>query len=461
MAQVVALKSKTQWFRQMAHDKLDQWLDAYEQHFEHTSTPTLSQLSQFFTDSRPQLFGALLQKAIDEHFAPLLDQPQAPCPRCGKACRQHRKSTKALVTLNGPVQIERAWFYCKACRIGFCPLDQLLEVARQHHQFDVQQKALKLAARMPFDEASEVFKELTGLSLSDHCIHENFQATGFQASIEDVIPAAEQIIERIDQAKTGKRRPIMVVAADGAHMPTRPKAGRSTKRGSGSWQEAKGFRIYLLGPNKRIIQLASWHQIQDHEQFGKDLALVAGRIPCDKVRIALLGDGADWLWNHMTRCFPQGQQVLDFYHCSEHLHAVAKAQYGENSPQAFQWVEATICRLYFGEAANVIQGLGRMKTKDQTAAEQIRKLIGYFRNNAERIDYGSFRKKGFPIGSGGIESANKFICHSRMKRSGAWWVKQTGNAMLRLRCALYNGTFDKVFESYKKKCLEPKSSVFA
>jgi hypothetical protein len=293
MAQVVALKSKKQWFRQMAHEQLDKWLDAYEQQFEQTSTPTLSQLSQFFTDSRCQLFGALLQGAIDEHFAPLLDQPQAQCPKCGKACRQHRKSTKTLVTLNGPVQLERPWYYCKACQIGFSPLDQLLEVARQHHQFDVQQKVLKLAARMPFAEAS-----------------------------------------------------------------------------------------------------------------------------------------------------------------------VAKAQYGENSPQAFQWVEATICRLYFGEAANVIAGLGRMKAKDQTAAEQIRKLIDYLRNNAERIDYGHFRNKGFPIGSGGIESANKFICHSRMKRSGAWWVKQTGNAMLRLRCALYNGTFDKVFESYKKKCLGPKSSVF-
>lgn len=53
-------------------------------------------------------------------------------------------------------------------------------------------------------------------------------------------------------------------------------------------------------------------------------------------------------------------------------------------------------------------------------------------------------KGGYPIGSGGIESANKFICHTRLKRSGAWWVKETGNEMLRIRCALYNGTYDKV-----------------
>ena len=29
-----------------------------------------------------------------------------------------------------------------------------------------------------------------------------------------------------------------------------------------------------------------------------------------------------------------------------------------------------------------------------------------------------------------------------MKRSGAWWVKEIGNAMLRIRCAIYNGAYD-------------------
>jgi hypothetical protein len=47
-------------------------------------------------------------------------------------------------------------------------------------------------------------------------------------------------------------------------------------------------------------------------------------------------------------------------------------------------------------------------------------------------------------------SPNKFICHTRMKRSGAWWVKETGNEMLGIRCAIYNGTYDKIFNNYKK-----------
>jgi hypothetical protein len=43
-----------------------------------------------------------------------------------------------------------------------------------------------------------------------------------------------------------------------------------------------------------------------------------------------------------------------------------------------------------------------------------------------------------------------FICHVRMKRSGAWWYGINGNTMLRLYCAFYNETFDEVFARYKR-----------
>ena len=209
-----------------------------------------------------------------------------------------------------------------------------------------------------------------------------------------------------------------------------------------------GFRLYLLGED-RIVHVASWHQIQNEEQFGEDLSLVASRIPRDDLRIGLLGDGADWLWKHMVACFPTGRQILDYYHCAEHIHKVAGLQYGEKPPKCLEWVESTMTRLFYAEGDNVIWGLERMKPRDDAAGEEIRKLIGHLDNNRDRIHYRGDRIGGYPIGSGGIESANKFICHTRMKRSGAWWVRQTGNEMLAVRCAICNGTFDKIFEKYK------------
>ena len=92
-----------------------------------------------------------------------------------------------------------------------------------------------------------------------------------------------------------------------------------------------------------------------------------------------------------------------------------------------------------------------MKAKDPQDAQEIRKLIGYLTNNQDRVNSGFARKGGYPIGSGGIEAASKFISHVRLKRSGAWWYVDKATGMLALRCAKYNGTFDKVFEAYTNK----------
>ena len=435
-------------FRQMVHDEVDEWVDELLYLFEEDRQPTLMELSEVFTKTRQKFLGACLQRLIEQKYVDLLEQQYCACPKCGKRCRRRRDNSKEMRTMQGPSNLKRPWFYCADCSRGFSALDEVLEISRKRYQFDIQKKSVKISAEVPFSVGSEIFEELTGQSISNHFIHETFEELGAEAYLEDVIPSHQEIEERIKQASVGKWRPILVVASDGAHLPTRPKAGRSEKRGKGRWQEAKGFRVYLLSKD-RIIHIASWHQIQNEEHFGKDMALVASRIPQDLIRIALLGDGAEWLWKHMRACFPKGRQVLDYYHCAEHIYKVAKAQYGEGSIKALEWLESTMCRLFFAEVGNVIGGLRRMDPRNSETREEIRKLIGYLSNNREKIHYRGDRIGGYPIGSGGIESANKFICHTRMKRSGAWWVKETGNEMLRIRCAIYNGTYDKVFERYK------------
>lgn len=439
-------------FREFMHEELDKFLDKLTVVFEEDRKPTVADLSDLMNEAKQEFLGSCLKHLIEEKYSDTVNLEESSCPLCGKICTTRREVRKKLETMQGPLELKRTWFYCTTCEQGFFPLDMVAEISRREKQFDIQRRAVKLAAQLPFAAAGEVFEDLTGLKASDHFLHELFEEVGNYASLERVVPDTAEISSRIESVSTGKWRPILVVASDGAHLPTRPKAGRNAKRGPGQFKEAKGFRIYLVS-KKRIVHVASWHQIQNEEQFGVDLALAAGRIPQDKVRIALLGDGADWLWKHMTACFPGAHEVLDIYHCSEHLYEVAKVQYGEKSPEGVEWVEATLCRLYYGEVGHAIAGLRQMEPKTVQAEEVIRKLIGYLNKHRKRFNYRSLRLGGYPIGSGGIESANKFICHTRMKRSGAWWVRVTGNSMLRIRCAIYNGTYDGVFQHYKDACL--------
>ena len=293
---------------------------------------------------------------------------------------------------------------------------------------------------------------MTGLKLpGKHFGHDNLNRIGEVTQLEVVIPDKEEIEKRIAEAKgDADELPVLVASCDGAHAPTRPKGGRKGKRGKGSWREVKGFRLYLLGPDDRIIHLAGWHQIADWEQIAKDLQVVAERIPKDKVRVALLGDGADWVWKVLKGSFPEARQVLDYYHMAEHISKVAKLQYGDTLKD-LEWREATITRLFLGKTSQVIGGLRRMDPASDEAKEEIRKLINYLQNNIERFGYEECLDQRIPIGSGGIESANKYISHARLKVSGAWWLEEKGNAMLRIRCAIYNETFDRVFKLYVEK----------
>jgi hypothetical protein len=83
------------------------------------------------------------------------------------------------------------------------------------------------------------------------------------------------------------------------------------------------------------------------------------------------------------------------------------------------------------------------------------KPISYLKAHVAEIVRG-LGEKGEPlvitqIGSGAIESANKFICHDRLKKTGAWWYPTGANNVLKLRCAKYSGTFARVMELYRKR----------
>ena len=68
-----------------------------------------------------------------------------------------------------------------------------------------------------------------------------------------------------------------------------------------------------------------------------------------------------------------------------------------------------MARLFAGEADRVIWGLRRLHPATDTAAAAISKLSSYLSEHQQRLNYGARRRAGYPVGSGGIESANKFI----------------------------------------------------
>jgi hypothetical protein len=412
---------------------------------------SLEELSEIVSKEGKTITGSILSEVVKSRGQVQAGAQECVCEECGRTLkRQKQTHSKTLETRHGEMKISRPYFYCRYCNKGYYPFDKELEIAPDRKQYDLQRAAAELFTEVPYERASKIFERLTGIKMSNNSMHELAENIGEVADKVRVLPSRNKVEEVIERAGNGKVwRPVLVVAADGAALPTRPPSPtRSSKRGAGEWKEAKGFRIYLVG-QERIEQIMSWHQIASEEEFGEAIRFAATLIPIEKVRIALIADGAKWIWTHLTAAFPDGKEILDYYHCSEHVHKLAELHFKDVNEQTL-WIESTMARLNFGDVESVIWGLQRMQFSSQADEDEIRKLIGYLKNNEHRINYKAFKRGQYPRGSGGIESANKFICHVRMKRSGAWWYQINGNKMLRLRCAFYNDTFDELFARYKR-----------
>jgi hypothetical protein len=469
-AQVLSLseaRASNQWqkLRDDLHTRFDQWLERLQEQLPHPQTH-LAEVTEAVWKWRQELTGGLSETMVAHAYRGELTRQSARCPQCHRQLPARPVVARTVETMVAPVHVERPYFYCTSGCGGVYPLDQGLDLAPGRKPLDVPQAAARVANEMPYEEAHTLFSDLTGVQLGSERLHTFVHHAAEELSVLDVAPSRQEIAHPIEEMAAGRfRRPVRVGGIDGADGPTRPDSARQRQEGQrhcrsrraswhGQWRDAKGFRFYLID-DERVVHVLSWHQVQNEEQLGDALKQVkeAGLIPEAQVRLCVLCDGASWIWKHVESLFPSARQVLDYSHCKEYLHKVAKVPY--DSPQrALEWVEATLTRLYLGKVGWVRGGLRRMQPASEEALKAIDNGWVYLHAHRDRRRYGKLGRGGYPIGSGGIESSNKFICHVRLKRSGAWWSEANSNEMLALRCAKDNGTFDRVFERYRRRLRE-------
>jgi hypothetical protein len=366
------------------------------------------------------------------------------CPRCGARARVQSWRRRQVLTVCGPISFDRPWYVCPAGHPGFSPVDATLALV-PHARLSAGLRAwlVEQGASESFAAAAGTVARLTGLEVAAETVRQHTEAVGAAWEEEQQAAMATVLRTREPAGPVDAAPGTLLVQTDGVMVRYRD-----------AWHEVK---IGLVGGQRDGALVAPSYVAAraPAEQFGPRLLAEAARRGALAVvdwhgpltqrclavlrPVVVLGDGAAWIWHLAAEHFGERIEIVDYYHATQHIWTVAKAVYGEGSAKAKRWADRHCRRLLARGPAPLVRAVRAITKRPPALAELLRQEAGYFRTNAARMDYPTFRAQGLPIGSGAVEAEAKRLVQQRMKLSGARWSHPGAQAVLNVRGRLLSG----------------------
>ena len=310
--------------------------------------------------------------------------------------------------------------------------------------------AFTITATTSYQSAALLLNKL-GHDADDSSLHALAQSLGERAE-----QAVQGRLKRLPQEQEPQRAEsqLAVLMLDGWQV--RQRGGGWAKRKSAQprveWHELKTGVFYLQEHSARkkdrgvLSQKAvvSWQG--EPMELGRRLHQEACERGLGRARAKLIvADGAPWIWNVAQDRWRGALEVLDFYHASQHLWDLGEAMHGERG-SARGWVEKKLHQLRHGQHAAALRDIAALPRGRGPAAQVIRREQNYFAQHARRMNYRAVAARGWPIGSGAVESAC-LARQGRFKRCGQFWTRHGLANLCALIEARQNGHWDKLWNS--------------
>jgi len=178
------------------------------------------------------------------------------------------------------------------------------------------------------------------------------------------------------------------------------------------------------------------------EAFGKLVHVEAERRGMRQASTVLvMGDGGNWIDPLSAREGLYDRRIVDYYHAAEHLFAAARGTLGKDTPETWALAGQLKDALWDGQLDQVIatlkthaERLGPLQACDgpDHPRRVLTNNVDYFETHHYHMDYPTFRRKGWPIGSGVTESAVKQF-NKRVKGTEQFWSVPGVETILSLR----------------------------
>lgn len=146
--------------------------------------------------------------------------------------------------------------------------------------------------------------------------------------------------------------------------------------------------------------------------------------------------------------------LIDFIHVVQYLWKAAGSFFYPGDPDARAWVKEQAGKILAGRHRDVRAGIRRRATawkyspQERAGADA---CADYLENKQDYLDYPAFLTAGWPVASGLIEGAARWLVKDRMQVTGARWSLDGAEAVLRLRALVGNGDFDDYFTFHREQ----------
>ena len=329
---------------------------------------------------------------------------------------------------------------------GFFPLDEELALAPGLSLTPRQQDHLvHLSSWMPFERAAQMMECLLGVQVSEATTRRLTEQAG--ALAQAVQTAQAQV--KPEAMTTSAKASRLAVSADGAYVPLT----------GGQWAEVRTVAIGEVEPIRtrdgeqevHVRHLSYFSRMTDAATFA-DLAEVEmrRRAVSQAQEICAVMDGAEWLQGFLDLHCPDALRILDFPHATEHLNLLVQAlsQAGMNLPSDLL---PRLCHRLKHRGPHLLMRLLSRLPAHLMQQDGVREHVGYLCKREALMHYPHYRKLGWPIGSGMVESANKVVVEARLKGAGMHWEACHVNPMLTLRNAVCNERWQ---ACWQETCME-------
>jgi len=427
-----------------------------------------------------QIFFKVLEigkELLEGYFAKVEnnDVGQSIVDKDGIVYKRHSNVGKDYFSIMGKIKMQRMSYWKKGENTIY-PLDIQCNIPECCYSYFLQEIMDSMSVNSSFSECEQDIKTLFNLTIHDK---------QFEEVTRDTITEYESFYQQNSVPAVEVEGEFQVLSFDGKGVPMIKKEAAKIKPRLGKGEKKQKKKEALVGisytvdkhertaaevAQNLVFEPLNQEKKQEKKQKqdkkkvipkGQNIRRIASikqekkkiieQVQADAIKrnqdnkrpYIVLIDGSLYLMKMIIAVLqiPNYVLILDIIHVLEYLYLAAHSLHKENTHESRCYVYELLKAIMEGKVEAVIKKLEEeVKNKElcKSKSDAISKVIKYLENHKQMMYYDQYLAKGYPIGTGVVESACRLLVKDRMEGSGMRWSLDGAEAMLLLRSLKYS-----------------------